>query len=169
MVNVASKAIVQAILFYIVWFLVVCLMKNGQLELYALGVQILFILVFLKKSEIKFLALVTILGAVVDSIPVVLGLITFPSTNFYIGVYPAWMMLMWSIFATTFSLSLGWLQNRIKLQCLFGLIGGSLSLYAAYGIGALDFPKGVSTALIFCSLEWALLVPTLFSMHRRLL
>lgn len=168
MVSGASKAIVQAILFYIVWFLVVYWMKDGQLELFALGLQLLFVLIFLKKSEIRFLGSVTIIGSIVDSIPVALGLVTFPGTDLYIGLYPIWMLLMWSIFATTFSLSLGWLQGRIGLQSLFGLIGGSLSIYAAYGIGALDFPKGEALAVIFCSIEWGILVPILFSMHRRL-
>ncbi|GEM_PF-6019240 len=168
MVSSASKAIAQAILFYIVWFLVVYWMRDGQLEIYAIGLQIFFILIFLKKFEIRFLFFSIILGSIIDSMPVALGLISFPSTKFYLGVYPSWMALMWGVFATTFSLSLAWLHNKKVLQVLFGSIGGSLSLYAAYGIGALDFPSGITAAILFCSIEWGILVPILFSMHRRL-
>lgn len=140
-------------------------MAEGSKELLALSLQALLVVIFLKDG--KFVLIATLLGTLVDSIPVYLNLISFPFTKIYIGVYPVWMSLMWSIFATSFFTSLAWLLKKLPLQFLFGLIGGPLSLYAAFLIGALDFPRGMTLPLIFCSVEWALMVPFLCTIIKK--
>jgi hypothetical protein len=168
MVSLASQAVVHALLFYLVWYVVVLLMSEGTYEAFALMAQVGFVALFAMKRELKFIVIVSIMGLAFDSIPVYLGLLEFPNTDLYVGVYPLWMTLMWSIFATSFYTSLAWLHGKVLYQVIFGAIGGPLSLYAGSLIGALNFPKGQTLPLILCSVEWATTMPLLFFMHRRL-
>lgn len=143
-------------------------MSEGTYEPFALMLQLGFVAIFAMRRELKFIFLVSFTGLLFDSIPAYLGLLEFPKTSLYIGVYPVWMTLMWAIFATSFYTSLAWLHGKVLSQILFGAIGGPLSLYAGSLIGALNFPQGQLLPLIFCSVEWATLMPLLFFMHRRL-
>ena len=150
--------------FYAVWFACVYSGVGACSEIYSVLFGILLVIYHLYKSQnlrlqrLKIILFVTILGVVFDSIPVYLGYVTFPSTKYFIGIYPFWMTVLWSVFATTFWLSLNWMIKN-KFYCLLlGGLGGPASFYAAFKIGSLNFPLGTETALIINGLEWGVLL-----------
>ena len=75
---------------------------------------------------------------------------------------PAWILALWMTFALTFSQSLRYLQTRLWLASLLGLIGGPLAyLGAARGFGALAFRDPAWPALLYLGSAWAVALPLL--------
>ena len=77
-----------------------------------------------RRSELALLAVVTLIGAVWDSAIVAQGLMTYPSGTFAAGLAPHWIIAMWTLFATTLNVSMGWLKGRPLLAAVFGAVGG---------------------------------------------
>lgn len=71
---------------------------------------------------------------------------------------PLWIIALWLAFATTFNVSLRWLQGRYVLAALFGMLGGPLAWYAGMRLGALSLPSA-QTDLTAIGLGWAVLMP----------
>lgn len=73
---------------------------------------------------------------------------------------PLWIITLWLAFATTFNVSLRWLQRRYLFAALFGLVGGPLAWYAGMRLGALRLPE-LQTDLTAIGLGWAVVMPLL--------
>lgn len=81
---------------------------------------------------------------------------------------PAWILALWVSFALTFSQSLRYLQSRLWLAALLGLIGGPLAyLGAARGWQVVTFAEPIWHALLALALGWALATPALAWLARR--
>jgi len=75
---------------------------------------------------------------------------------------PAWILALWVSFALTFSQSLRYLQTRLWLAALLGLVGGPLAyLGAARGWQVVTFAEPTWRALLALALGWALATPAL--------
>jgi uncharacterized membrane protein YfcA len=71
------------------------------------------------------------------------------------------------LFATTLNIAFRWLRDRLVLASLLGAVFGPLSYFAGARLGAVvinDFPS----ALIALALAWALLLPGLLLLAKRL-
>jgi len=118
------------------------------------------------KIQAKFILSAMLIGSTIDSILPAFGLITFSApTPAYLGVYPIWMVSLWGNFATTFSLCLRWMQERYLLGAIFGALGGPASLYAG---GSLNAATVNSAAFYYSAIEWAVIVPLLLVVHKKL-
>ena len=71
------------------------------------------------------------------------------------------------LLAGTLAVSLRWLQRRLVLAGVLGAIAAPLAYLAGARLGALTLPKGHS-ALWAQAAGWALLLPALLAMARRL-
>jgi hypothetical protein len=78
---------------------------------------------------------------------------------------PLWIIALWMAFATTFNVSLRWLQRRYLSAALFGLMGGPLAWYAGMRLSALRLPE-LQTDLTAIGLGWAVLMPLLLFLTR---
>jgi hypothetical protein len=81
---------------------------------------------------------------------------------------PGWILALWVTFALTFSQSLRYLQTRLGLAALLGLIGGPLAyLGAARGWHVVSFAEPSWRALLLLAIGWALATPALAWLARR--
>ena len=76
------------------------------------------------------------------------------------SIAPIWIILLWMVFGTTLNHSLHWLQRKLTLSVLFGLLGGPVAWYAGSRIGALELVPGPVTYIVI-GLGWAILMPLL--------
>lgn len=106
------------------------------------------------------------LGALWDSLLVVLGWIEYPNGTLVAGTAPHWMVALWMLFATTLNVSLAWLKRRLPLALVFGAIGGPLAYFGGAKLGALVFANQIA-ALTALAVGWALLTPLLIVLARR--
>ena len=165
-------SLIHALLFYIIWFIAVKSVSAPAGENLALSLQTFFVVLCLfvtlqtsginaAKTELYFLIAIALLGLCVDGTLSFLGLFSFPFTEFYCASfwpYPLWLLGMWFCFGTAFRTSLAWLRKRALLQIAFGAVGGTLSLFAAFRLGAVEFPHGVAFTLAIVSIEWAVVM-----------
>lgn len=121
------------------------------------------------QREAVYLALVTLLGLVVDSLQKVTGLVVyaadFPALPW---LAPAWIVAMWALFATAISTSLQWLQGRYLLAALLGAVFGPLSYRAGAALGAASFPMGEWLSLGILAVIWAAVMPILIFIYQKL-
>lgn len=169
-----SWPLIQALLFYIMWYLAVLSAAQPGGEIFSLLTQGVFVALglFMRKRaitfELKFLLLLTVVGSLIDMLPVRIEFTTFPYTQYFIGVYPVWMVGMWCCFATIFSTGLSWMRDKISWQIFFGFLGGPLSLFAAQRIGAVDFPKDFAFTMLLYAFEWAFIMAIAFGIYKYL-
>ncbi|MCB9882858.1 MAG: DUF2878 domain-containing protein [Planctomycetes bacterium] len=81
----------------------------------------------------------------------------------------AWMACLWAAFATTLPLSLAWLSRRKAVGLLFGAVGGPLAFVAGEKLGAIRLGESRTMALVSLAVIWAIAVPLLGSIARRVL
>lgn len=105
-----------------------------------------------------------LLGYLMDSGLILLGLVEFPASAALGGPSPLWMVALWAGFATTLNDSLGWLRGRFGLGLLLGACAGPAAYRAGLAFGAIDFPAGQEAALAAIAVEWAVAMPALQAM-----
>ena len=122
-----------------------------------------------RRSEAIFIFLVTLLGLIVDSFQKVTGLVVyaadFPSLPW---LAPAWIVAMWTLFATAINSSLKWLNGRYWLTALLGAIFGPLSYRAGGALGAAFFPNGDLLTLIILAIIWGAVLPLLILFNQKI-
>ena len=122
-----------------------------------------------RRREAVFIAIVTLLGLVVDSVQKVTGLVIyaadFPAIPW---LAPAWIVAMWALFGTAISTSLKWLQGRYFLAAFLGAIFGPLSYRTGAALGAASFSKGEWFSLGILALIWGLVLPALLWINQKL-
>lgn len=162
--------LLNAGLFYVGWFACVLGGANGRP---ALGwmVAAIVIAVHLAGAAERRAALILIvatgtLGFVVDSTLAFLGVFRFSAPGSNAWICPPWLVAIWMMFATTLNGSLAWLAERPRLAAALGAASGPLSYAYGARLGAvtLTSPYG----LVALAIIWAILLPSLFALQRRL-
>ena len=122
-----------------------------------------------REREAIFIALVTLTGLIIDSVQKATGLVVYAADfSLLPWLAPAWIIAMWALFASAMSGSLQWLSGRYLLAALLGAIFGPLSYRAGAAMGAASFPLGEWLSLGVLAAIWAVVLPGLFWMHKRL-
>ena len=114
------------------------------------------------------IVLLCIAGVLVDSAYPLAGMLGYASPWPLAQLAPARLVLMWVNQALTLNHSLAWLRGRYLLAAVFGGVGGGLSYYAGYRLGAVDvyWSSGVAFGLI--GVVWAVALPALYGFLDRL-
>lgn len=81
---------------------------------------------------------------------------------------PGWIWALWLGFAISFNYCLRWLRERLWLAAVFGGVGGVMSVTVGIKIGAAFAPMGWWPMAIAYGVGWALAVPVLAGLSRRL-
>jgi hypothetical protein len=84
------------------------------------------------------------------------------------GLAPAWLVLMWINLGLTLNHSLAWLRGRHLLASVFGGIGGGLSYYAGYRLGAMELYWPAPLAIGLIGLVWAAALPVMYAILDRM-
>jgi len=118
-------------------------------------------------AELKLALLTGTLGAVLDSLPVTLGLLTYPAGMLLAGMAPYWIVAMWIAFATTLNITFRWLRGRWALMALLGALAGPLAYYAGAQLGGVTFTEPTLFGLLLVALIWSTALPTLMALAER--
>ncbi len=119
-----------------------------------------------KKSEWTFIAVVALLGFVLDSTLAALDILIFDTAS--LGYIPAWLLCLWVMFASTLNHSLAWLQSRLVLAALLGAIFGPVSYFSGTKLAPVMLAEPVFISIFTISLCWALLLPLLLMACQRI-
>lgn len=122
-----------------------------------------------RPAELLVLGLATLLGTLVDSLGVALGVVDFPDDpSPRLLLVPLWITGQWLNFATTLRHSLAWLAPRPVLAALLGAVGGPLAYRSSAALGIVRLHPDAGFAYGALALEWALVTPLLLAIARRL-
>jgi hypothetical protein len=116
--------------------------------------------------ELRLVLLVTLIGAVWDSLLAWRGLLVYAPSDTGLRVAPLWILTMWALFATTLNVSLTWIKGRTLLAALLGGIGGPLAYLSGQRMGAVAIPD-VIPAVLAQGIGWAILTPLLTRLAQR--
>jgi hypothetical protein len=109
-----------------------------------------------------------VFGFLLDGSLVRTGLASYAASWSNLAIAPAWILALWMTFALTFSQSLRYLQTRLWLAAVLGLIGGPLAyLGAARGWHVVSFAAPAWHGLLVLAAGWALATPALAWLARR--
>lgn len=118
-----------------------------------------------RQSDLRLVLAVTLLGSLLDSLLLNLGLFDFAGDSWLL---PAWLALLWALLATTLRHSLAWTARPWWLASLLGATSGPLSYYAGAQLAGVGLPLGTAPSLLLLGLLWAVWLPALHALARRL-
>lgn len=120
------------------------------------------------RVDLSLMATALVFGFLLDGALVRTGMASYMTTWSNVALAPAWILALCITFALTFSQSLRYLQKRLWLAALLGLIGGPLAyLGAARGWHVVNFVDPSWRALLVLAVGWALATPALAWLARR--
>jgi len=108
------------------------------------------------------------LGAVIDTVFIRAGLLSFEMNLPWPGFAPIWTLILWANFALILNNGLQWLQGRYKIAAILGFIGGPLSYLGGIGLGAGELRGAPLTAFLIIGSCWAIVTPLLLMAAREL-
>jgi len=114
-------------------------------------------------AETRFVIVVTLVGTLVDTCLIHLGVFVFESHPF---VIPLWLVAIWLSFSLTLNSSLNFLKHSIKLQYVIGAIAPPFSYFAGSKLGAVTFGYSLPISLLAISLTWLCLLPFLYKLNQ---
>jgi len=164
------QTILNFVFFQIGWFATVLGAANGMPWagplVTAAIVAIHLFAVQRPRAELTLILISGLIGAVLDSLLVVLGLVAYPAGMVIDNMAPYWIVTMWMLFATTLNLSLAWLKPHKLIGTAFGLIGGPLAYYTGAKLGGIEL-LDFNGAMIALALVWGSVVPLLLVLAER--
>lgn len=120
------------------------------------------------RVDLSLMAVALVFGFLLDGALIRSDLASYAAGWSGLALAPAWILALWMTFALTFSQSLLYLQTRLRLAALLGLIGGPLAyLGAARGWHVVSFSEPGWRGLLVLAIGWALATPTLAWLARR--
>ncbi|WEN15687.1 DUF2878 domain-containing protein [Rhodanobacter sp. AS-Z3] len=120
------------------------------------------------RTDLSLIAAALVFGFLLDGTLIRSGLANYAAGWPGLALAPGWILALWVTFALTFSQSLRYLQSRLVLAALLGLLGGPLAyLGAARGWQVVSFADPTWRALLVLAIGWALATPALAWLARR--
>ncbi|CAA0114405.1 Uncharacterised protein [Halioglobus japonicus] len=155
--------IVNGLLFNITWFVIVTTESAIIAPIVAvLHLSIHFALMGKGYQEVKVIAQVALIGAIVDQLV------------FYFGVFnvagraalpPLWLFCLWPVLGTTLMHAFSSLQGRFVLAALLGGVGGTASFIAGTRLTSVAFESALFGPIIIF-IVWAVVFPLLLQIPR---
>ncbi|MBM3989095.1 MAG: DUF2878 domain-containing protein [Planctomycetes bacterium] len=109
--------------------------------------------------ELVSLALVAVLGTLVDSLQLHMGWLKYAGTPLAGVLAPAWIVALWIVFAMTFDSSLAWLARRRAWFAIFGAVGAPCSYWGGARLGAVSFGEPLWPSILGISACWGAALP----------
>ena len=119
-------------------------------------------------TDLSLMLTAMLIGFVLDGVLVRSGWASYAAPWPSAALAPAWILSLWAAFSLTFTQSLVYLQTRLWLAALLGLIGGPLAyLSASRGFHVVTFVEPMWRGLLWLGIGWALATPALAWLARR--
>lgn len=112
------------------------------------------------RIDLKLMLAAAMIGYVLDSTLVLLGIISFPPAASIGWPTTWWMVALWVNLAATLRYSLSWLLGHRHIAAILGSLAGPLAYYAGYKLDAISI-SAQPYALAIIGLEWLLAMPLL--------
>lgn len=120
-------------------------------------------------ADLRLLAIALPLGFLLDSVFAASGWLRYAEPWPWTWAAPIWIWSLWAGFSLTLNHALDFLRHRPWAAAALGLVGGPLAYWTAAGaFDAVSFGAPVPWVLMALALGWALALPLLFSIDRRL-
>ena len=119
-----------------------------------------------RNADLAFLACVAVTGFVFDSLIVSVGAFGFPVAAQLGGPSPLWMVALWVGFGTTLR-TLGPLLPLPWAAMALGAVAGPLAYTGGVGFGAAHFGADTVTSRVVIGAAWAVAMPLLVAVERR--
>ena len=113
------------------------------------------------QSDIKLLLIAIVMGLVIDSAWINIGIMEFTNKTPVAWLSPLWILVLWAGFALTINHSMSWLKSHPLLPSLLGLISAPLSYYAGKKFGAVEYNLDTLLVSAYIGLTWAVALPVL--------
>lgn len=114
-----------------------------------------------QRGDLGLLLVAALLGLILDSLWIRLGILTFETPLPSAYVAPAWILLLWMSLALTLNHSLAWLKRRLGLAAALSALASPVSYYAGARLDALTIHVDLWKAALLLGLAWALCIPFL--------
>lgn len=158
---------VNTIFFYAGWLICVESAARGNGVVGPLFILACIIIHFIKvpnrKHELKLIALMALLGTIIDSIYASIGMIHYNAG--YEGLpwlAPFWITAIWALYASTLNHSLTWLRHNWWIAAIFGAVGGPASYAASIELGAASYGFDKAIVLAILTIVWTFAFPLSF-------
>lgn len=121
------------------------------------------------RAEVGAIAASGVIGAGAESLMVASGLVVYAAGVPGMALAPLWMIALWLAFGGTLAALDAMVGTPLALRTvLLGAIAGPLAYLAGARLGAVQFPGAVWPALLSLALVWAIALPVLLQLRRRL-
>lgn len=149
--------------FQAIWWLVV-LLQTQSVAFVVMLLILWFLISPTKLADAKLMVLMALIGSIVDSILIGVGLFTFTVPFSLFGMaaewlIPLWLMLLWAAFAGTLNHSLAMFKNQLFAGSIIGALCAPLSYLAGAKFGAVNLGLSSLTAYFLLSAVWFFLFP----------
>ena len=118
-------------------------------------------------NELKLVSSAVVIGLFWETWVLNLNILEYPSHIANAFWAPAWLIMMWALFATTINLSMGWLKGRWVLSVFMGAVFGPLAFIGGEKLGAVVFLDSI-LSIVTLSIGWGLLMPLLLWIAERI-
>ena len=159
--------IINLLLFQGVWFLTVlgAAAGNGWIGLIGLGVFFIAHYLFAPQTaaaDFRLAGVAAGLALIIETIIVQAGLFDYAAAIPGGGIAPLWLLVLWANFALTMNGCIAWLHHRYVLAGVLGALGGPLSYFGGFKLGAATTEQSILLVLAIIAVIYALVTPLLF-------
>ncbi len=162
---------INAMLFNVVWIACVAGSARSLIWPAVLSVGLLAAFQLHPKNrhpnDLRLVWISLLMGIFVDSIWIQLGWMDFTEKRPFIGLAPAWIVLLWVGFALTINHSLKWLMAHSALPALVGGIAAPITYFAGIKIGAVIYTESVLLVSIGLGVAWAISLTILVEVGKK--
>ena len=116
---------------------------------------------------IRLVVYVTLVGLIVESINLTTGVFTLTHPTRYAWLCPAWLLLLWPMFATMLRGPLTWLSGRYGLSVLLGAIFAVPNYFVGERLGAVTLNSHLFYTVTVLVLVWAIAMPVMVWLSRK--
>lgn len=120
-----------------------------------------------RRSELQLIAAAGLLGLVLETAQLGLGVLEFKGHPPDAVLPPLWILALWLQFATLFRYGLSWLSGRFGLAAVLGFLGGPLAFLGGERLGAATLAEPRIQSLLILGAVWAFALPVLLRLSDR--
>jgi hypothetical protein len=117
-------------------------------------------------QEARLVALLCLIGFVVESAIVRQGHVAYPSGQPVASLAPYWIVTLWGLLAIALNVTMRWLHGRLLLAGVLGAVLGPLSFSSGARLGGAQLLHPTE-ALMTLALVWAVLMPVIVMLATR--
>lgn len=118
-------------------------------------------------DELRVILWITLVGFVLETINLTTGVFTLTHPSSYPWLCPAWLLLLWPMFAIMLRGPLTWLSGRYWLSVLLGAIFAVPNYFVGERLGAVKLNPHIVYTVTILVIVWAIAMPLMIWLSRK--